>query len=261
LSGIQIITSLENLGNIGASMGDETPIRLSVRIPEFTMEAGVTNGWGGITNGDPTVGITTAFYSPIINMANSFSNAFTNFGLQFLQMGGSGLTADNNGAPFEFKIESTEIEHEETDSELRGEITFVLPDGITLENFQTANGWEEVTTDDGRQKITISLESFTAGDEFTFSVKVSWWFVFMQIWIYPTILLSLIIWRVRARRKKKKRKKQALNATENKIVSSGKGGLSDSDFNSLSIGYDPSAPSSGDFNMYDDDNLYGDKWD
>jgi hypothetical protein len=83
----------------------------------------------------------------------------------------------------------------------------------------------------------------------------------MQIWIYPTILLSLIIWRVRARRKKKKRKKQALNATENKIVSSGKGGLSDSDFNSLSIGYDPSAPSSGDFNMYDDDNLYGDKWD
>jgi cytochrome c-type biogenesis protein CcmH/NrfF len=48
----------------------------------------------------------------------------------------------------------------------------------------------------------------------------------MQIWIYPTILLSLIIWRVRARRKKKKRKKQALNATENKIVSSGKGGLS-----------------------------------
>ena len=193
-------------------------------------------------------------------MANSFSNAFTNFGLQFLQMGGSGLTADNNGAPFEFKIEPTEIEHEETESELRGEITFVLPDGITLENFQTANGWEEVTTEDGRQKITISLESFTAGDEFVFSVKVSWWFVFMQIWIYPTILLSLIIWRVRARRKKKKRKNQALHGTENKIVSSGKGGLSDSDFNSLSIGYDPSTPSSGDFNMYDDDNLYDDKW-
>ena len=261
LSGIQIITSLENLGNIGASMGDETPIRLSVRIPEFTMEAGVTNGWGGITSGEPTVGITTAFYSPIINMANSFSNAFTNFGLQFLQMGGSGLTADNNGAPFEFMIEGTEIEHEETESELRGEITFVLPDGITLENFQTANGWEEVTTDDGRQKITISLESFTAGDEFTFSVKVSWWFVFMQIWIYPTILLSLIIWRVRARRKKKKRKNEALHATENKIVSTGKGGLTDSDFNSLSLGYDPAAPSSGDFKMYDDDDLYGEKWD
>lgn len=260
LSGIQIITSLENLGNIGASMGDDTPIRLSVRIPEFTMEAGVTNGWGGITNGDPTVGITTAFYSPIINMANSFSNAFTNFGLQFLQMGGSGLTLDNNGAPFESLIEATEIEHEETESELRGEITFVLPDGITLENFQTANGWEEVTTEDGRQKITISLESFTAGDEFVFSVKVSWWFVFMQIWIYPTILLSLIIWRVRARRKKKKRKNQALHDTENKIVSSGKGGLSDSDFNSLSSGYDPSTPSSGGFNMYDDDNLYDDKW-
>jgi len=262
LSGIQIITSLENLGNIGASMGDETPIRLSVRIPEFTMEAGVTNGWGGITSGDPTVGITTAFYSPILNMVNSFSNAFTNIGLQFLQMGGSGLTADNNGQPFEFKIEPTDLElNEETNSELRGEITFVLPDGITLENFQTANGWEEVTTDDGRQKITISMESFTAGEEFTFSVKVSWWFVFTQIWIYPAILLSLIVWRVRARRKKKRKKNQAIEAAETKIVSTGKGGLSDSDFNSLSMGYDPSAPSSGDFKMYgDDEDLFGDNW-
>lgn len=262
LSGIQIITSLENLGSIGASMGDETPIRLSVRIPEFTMEAGVTNGWGGITSGDPTVGITTAFYSPIINMANAFSNAFTNIGLQFLQMEGSGLTADNNGEPFEFKIEPTELElNEETESELRGEITFVLPDGITLENFQTANGWEEVTTDDGRQKITISMESFTAGEEFIFSVKVSWWYVFTQIWIYPTILLSLIVWRVRARRKKKRKKNQVMEDAETKIVSTGKGGLSDSDFSALSLGYDPTAPSSGDFKMYDDDDdLYGDKW-
>ena len=263
LSGIQIITSLENLGNIGTSMGDETPIRLSVRIPEFTIEAGVTNGWGGITDGDPTVGVTTAFYSPIINMANAFSNMFTNLGLQFLQMGGSGLTADNNGEPFEFKIEPTELElNEETDSELRGEITIVLPDGITLENFQTANGWEEVTTDDGRQKITISLESFTAGDEFVFSVKVSWWYIFTQIWIYPTILLSLIVWRVRARRKKKRRKNQVNDAAETKIVSTGKGGLSDSDFSALSHGYDPTAPSSGDFDLYDDDGMYNDKsWD
>jgi hypothetical protein len=175
-------------------------------------------------------------------------------------MGGSGLTVDNNGEPLQFNIEPTELElNEETNSELRGEITFILPDGITLENFQTANGWEEVTTDDGRQKITISLESFTAGDEFSFSVKVSWWFVFMQIWIYPAILLSLIIWRVRARRKKKRKKNQVINAAETKIVSTGKGGLTDSDFNALSLGYDPTAPSSGDFKMYDED-LYGDDW-
>ncbi len=261
LSGIQIITSLENLGNIGTSIGDETPIRLSVRIPEFEMQAGVTNGWGGITDGNPTIGISTLFGGPIIQTMNSFSNAITNIGVQFLQMGGSGLTLDNNGEPINFEIEPINLElNEETESELRGLLTFVLPEGITLENFQTANGWEEIETVDGRQQITISIESLVAGDEFTFSVKVSWWFIFTQIWIYPTILLSLIVWRVRARRKKKKKKRQLIADQENKILSTGKGGLSDSDFSALSHGYDPTQPSSGDFDLYDDKGLYDDDW-
>ena len=256
LSGIQIITSLENLGGIGTSIGDETPIRLSVKIPEFTFEAGVTNGWNGIIDGEPTVGVVTAFQSPLINAVNSFQNLLTNVGLASLQMGGSGLDIDNNGEPFEFSFESSNIElNEETDSDLRGDVTFLMPDGITLENFQTANGWEKVDEVDGRQRITLSLESLTAGEEITFSVKVSWWYVLSQIWIYPTIILSLIVWRVRARRKKKKRKRELAAAAETKVVSAGagKGGLSDSDFAALSAGYDPTATSSVAFDLYGDD--------
>ena len=86
-------------------------------------------------------------------------------------------------------------------SDLRGEVTFLMPDGITLENFQTANGWEKVDEVDGRQRITLSLESLAAGEEITFSVKVSWWYVLSQIWIYPTIILSLIVWRVPSEKK------------------------------------------------------------
>ena len=196
--------------------------------------------------------------------SKTFENLLTNVGIQFLQMSGSGLNLDNDGDPFEFSIEPASIElNEETDSDLRGDVTFLMPDGITLENFQTANGWEEVDEVDGRQRITMSLESLVAGDEITFSVKVSWWYVLSQIWIYPTIILSLIVWRVRARRKKKKRKRELANASETKIISagSGKGGLSDSDFAALSAGYDPSAPSSGDFDLYNDDKdlaMYGD---
>ena len=256
MSGIQIITSLENLGGIGTSIGDETPIRLSVKIPEFTFEAGVTNGWNGIIDGEPTVGVVTALQSPLINAVNSFQNLLTNVGLTSLQMGGSGVDIDNNGEPFEFSFDSANIElNEETDSDLRGDVTFLMPDGITLENFQTANGWEKVDEVDGRQRITLSLESLTAGEEITFSVKVSWWYVLSQIWIYPTIILSLIVWRVRARRKKKKRKRELAAAAETKIVSagSGKGGLSDSDFAALSAGYDPTATSSGGFDLYADD--------
>ena len=277
MSGIQIITSLENLGGIGTSIGDETPIRLSVRIPKFSFEGGVTNGWNGILDGEPTVGVVTALQSPIINVAKTFQNLLTNVGAQFLGMSGSGLDLDNNGEPFEFSFEplgtdpsfsyellaSTSEPTEIGASDLRGDVTFTLPDGITLENFQTANGWEKIEEVDGRQRITLSLESLNAGEEITFTVKVSWWYVLSQIWIYPTILLSLIVWRVRARRKKKKRKRELEAAAETKIVSagSGKGGLSDSDFAALSAGYDPTTPSSGAFDLYGDDEdlaLYGD---
>ena len=255
-SGIQIITSLENLGGIGTSIGDETPIRLSIEIPEFTFEAGVTNGWNGILDGEPTFGVITSIQSPIINAAEIFQNLFTDLGVQFLQTTGSGIKIDDNGNPFQMSIESTDLElNEETESDLRGEVTFTLPDGITLENFQTANGWEKVDEVDGRQRITLSLESLTAGDEVSFSVKISYWYIFTQIWIYPTLLLSLIVWRVRARRKKKKRKKELAAAAETKVISTGsdKGGLSDTDFAALSAGYDPSGPSSGNFDLYADD--------
>ena len=254
LSNIQIITSLENLGGIGPTMDDETPISLSVKIPEFTLEAGVNNGWSGVLDGNPKADIDTAILSPIISAINGFENAFTNIGVQFLKTSGSGLNIDNNGQMFNPSIEPTNLElDEETQTELKGEITFTMPSGITLKDFQTANGWEEISEKDGRQRITLSLESLSAGEEFSFSIEVTWLYVLSQIWIYPTILLSLIIWRVRARRKKKKRKKEEKKKAETKVISSGKGGLSDDDFAALSAGYDPTVKQTSDFDLYDDE--------
>ena len=37
LSKIQIITNLDNLGGIGTSMDDNTPITFEIEIPEFTL--------------------------------------------------------------------------------------------------------------------------------------------------------------------------------------------------------------------------------
>ena len=173
LSGIQIITSLENLGGIGTSIGDETPIRMSIKIPQFTLEAGVINGWNGLLDGEPVFGAVTALQSPILDAARAFENVFTNLGLQFLSMGGSGIMLDNNGEPVNLELQSTDVElNEETESELRGDITFTLPDGIILEDFQTANGWETVDEVDGRQQITLSLESLVAGDEISLSQNI-----------------------------------------------------------------------------------------
>ena len=264
LSKIQIIMELENLGNIGTSVGDETPISFSVEIPKFKFKAGVTNGWNGIIDGEPELGIKT---SPVTGSLQFLSNLLTDIGIQFMQMGGSGIMIADDGESFNSEIEpNPEIItlDEETETDLRGDVTFILPDGITLEDFQTANGWEVVEEVDGRQKITVSLESLVAGDEVSFKVKISWWYILSQIWIYPTIILSLIIWRVRARRKKKKRKKELEAAAQTKVISagSGKGGLSDTDFATLSggynpnAGYDPTAPNSGDFDLYNDEKNY-----
>ena len=73
------------------------------------------------------------------------------------------------------------------------------------------------------------------------------------MFLQTAILLSLIIWRVRARRKKKKRKREEKKKAETKIISTGKGGLSDADFAALSAGYDPTVKKTSDFDLYDDD--------
>ena len=60
-------------------------------------------------------------------------------------MSGGGLTLDNNGEPIRFETDPVDIElNEKTDSDLRGDVTFIMPDGIELQDFQTANGWEKV---------------------------------------------------------------------------------------------------------------------
>ena len=259
LSKIRIITNLDNLGGIGTSMDDNTPITFEIEIPQFTFEAGVTNGWSGILDGDPTIGVTTelttALTNPFLAAAEKFSNLFQIFGLQFLSMGGGGLTLDNNGETIRFETDPVDIElNEKTDSDLRGDVTFIMPDGIELQDFQTANGWEKVEyLDDGRQQITISMESLYSGEEIEFRVVVTWFYILSQIWIYPTIFLGLIVWRIRARRKKKRKIREAKAAEEFAKTSPTKGGLSDSDFASLSAGNDPTFAKTSDYDLYSDD--------
>ena len=253
LSGIQIVTELKGLGGMGTTVEDQTPISLTLKIPEFTIKAGLGNGWGGITGGNPEIEIATSLYAPMLEIAQGFSQALTQIGSQFLAADGDGLTLDNDGKAMVFPIESTDMTIvESADLDLRGEVTFTMPDGITLKNFQTANGWETVTTEDGRQQITISLKSFAAGDEFSFSLNIGWGYIFGQIWAYPSIIIGLIIWRIWARKKKKARKRAASEEIEFAAVNMDKGGLSDSDFASLGMddsgGYDPSGAG-----LYDDD--------
>ena len=246
LSGIQIITEL-SIGNIGASIGDDVPISMKLTIPEFTIAAGVTNGWGGISDGEPTIGIATSFASPITQMLTDFSRGITSVGKQLVSLEGSGINLHQDEQPFEFQIEERDLViHEESNTELRGEFTITMPGGIVLEEFQSANGWEDVGEDeDGRQQIKIDIESFAQGDEFNFKVSISWGFILGQIWAYPAVVMGLMIWRIRARRKKKRKKQDAKFNKRSMKKFEKKGGLSSTEFAMLGRGEEASSSFGG----------------
>ncbi|MDP6869604.1 MAG: hypothetical protein QGI21_02380 [Candidatus Poseidoniaceae archaeon] len=249
LDNVQIITSLENLGNIGTSIDDQTPLRLKIVIPTVTLNAGVSNGWGGISDGNPKVSVNSEIVSPIFQIAQMFGNLLFDVGLQSLNMSGDGFRILDGEESFNLHIQPSDLTlNEDTDMSLRGEVTLKLPEGILLENFQTANGWETVEMVDGRQVITMSFDSFANGEDVTFTILLTWGFVLSQIWIYPTILLGLIVWRVRARWKKKKIKRTQDKSSNTAII--GKGGLSDDEFAQLES---RATASETDFDLYSDD--------
>lgn len=250
-SGIQIVTEVENLGGMGATIGDDIPIRLKLTIPKFTADLGVLNGWGGLKSGNPEIGLTTAFQPVITQYLVAFSDLLVGSTSQFLTMSGDGIILDEDGAPIRMPVGPQDmILSDEFDAKLRGDVTFTMPSGILLKDFTSENGWEEVKMVDGRQQITVTLESWEVGDEFQFRLQVTWWWLFGQIWIYPALLAALIIWRVRARKAKKKRKQEAKLNMQKPSVS--KGGLSDDDFASLASGFEP-AHAETDMDFMDDD--------
>jgi hypothetical protein len=166
-------------------------------------------------------------------------------------MGGDGIVLDEDGAPIKMPVgPQNMILNDEFDAKLRGDVTFTMPSGILLKDFTSENGWEEVKMVDGRQQITVTLESWEVGDEFQFSLQVTWWWIFGQIWIYPALLAALIVWRVRARRAKKKRKREAKLNMQKPSIS--KGGLSNHDFASLASGFE-STPAGSGMDFMDDD--------
>jgi hypothetical protein len=191
--------------------------------------------------------------NPLVQMMTDFTGGMTKVGKQLISTEGSGIVLDDEDKPFQFAFEKQDLTiHEDSDTDLQGKFTIVMPDGITLEEFQTANGWEETGEKDGRQVITIDIRSFSEGDEFSFKVSISWGFVLGQIWAYPAIIMALMIWRIRARRKKKRLKREKLLNTGVEKKFSSKGGLSDSDFASLGMGEDPTYSGGGGGGGFDD---------
>ncbi len=235
LSKFQIITTTK-IGTPGASISDLQPISFGIEIPKVTFTIGIANGINGLTSGDPKISITTdnLLVNPLQDMLGNVAQGMgRGLMMGFADVSLSGVSApnfDQNLDPIDMTI------YEEAELNIDGVLTFTMPKGIELANFNTASGKGTAEmNDDGRQVITYNTKALQAGDSLSFTLTVTWGYIISQIWIYPAIMLSFVVWRVYKRKQKKAKKLEA----KAKMLDSKakKGGLSDSEFASIGGGY------------------------
>ena len=231
-----LIATTATIGTPGASINDLEPISFGISIPKVTFTIGVANGITGITSGDPKISITTD--NLLINpMQEMLGNIAQGMG-RGLMMGFADVSLSGVSAPeFQQAVDPIDMTiYEQAELDLDGVLTFTMPKGIVLADFSTASGKgiAEIN-DEGRQVITYQTKALQAGDTITFTLTVTWGYIISQIWIYPAIMISFIVWRV-YKRKQKKAKKLAAKAAllDGK---SKKGGLSDSEFANIGGSY------------------------
>jgi hypothetical protein len=235
LSAFRVATTA-TIGTPGASISDLKPISFGISIPKVTFTIGIANGITGITSGDPKISITTdnLLVNPLQEMLGNVAQGMG----RGLMMGFADVSLSGVAAPeFQQAVDPIDMTiYEQAELELDGVLTFTMPKGIVLAGFSTASGKGVAEEDDqGRQVITYQTKALQAGDTITFTMTVTWGYIISQIWIYPAIMLSFVVWRV-YKRKQKKAKKLTAKATmlDNRAK---KGGLSDSEFSNIGGGY------------------------
>ena len=234
LSGFQIKTKVEGLTGLDQDIGDDEPITLSVRIPEVEFKLELDGDLGEIAGGN-TSSMELNFFAnafrglvvnPMVSAAELLGSSLTN-GL----VSGSGITyPDPSGEKASYSFSGNTSIAEEYDLSLTGPVSIILPRGITIEDVEDTGGYLDITEVGGRQKITYNIPDGEFEDTISFRIKVSWLYLLMQFWVYPTfvvILLALFIRRRRRKKRLKKARKAANQQTATKVT------IGDSEFADL----------------------------
>ena len=229
LSAFEIRTSISGIEAPDEVVSDDEPITLSVAIPEVEFTIGSGTGWGEMSETAPedlkisivTSSIQSIFHQPVQMAADMLTK-----GLRSSIVGSDGLTypptneetvpvsiGGNTEFPTEFDTGNQELgvlESPIDGASYTGPITFTLPRGIQLVDVSSSAGNIIITEDGGRQTITYIVPPGEFSDDLTFRIQVGWIYFLIQFWVYPTIVLVLLVMYIRRRRAKKKRKKNAL---------------------------------------------------
>jgi len=230
LSAFEIRTSISGIEAPDEVVSDDEPITLSVTIPEVEFTIGSGTGWGEMSETAPedlkvsivTSGIQSVFHRPMQMAADLFTE-----GLRGSVFGSDGVTYPptneetvtistgliDTDLPTEFdtgEVGGGTVESPIDGAAYSGPITFTLPRGITVVDASSSAGNLIITEDGGRQTITYIVPPGEFSDDLTFRIQVGWIYFLIQFWVYPTIVLVLLVMYIRRRRAKKKRKKNAL---------------------------------------------------
>ena len=90
---------------------------------------------------------------------------------------------------------------------MNGPVSVLLPRGITIEDVEDTAGLLTITNEGGRQKLTYNFPAGEYDDTISFRIKVSWLYLLLQFWVYPTFIIALLALFIRRRRRKKRLKK------------------------------------------------------
>ena len=247
LSGLVIKTKISGIEAPDDIVSDEEPIKLKVTIPKVTFKIKLDVDTDKLQSDDPDVQaqgigigvVTDTFSSSIIRPMEWAANMLTT-GLRNSIVSSKGLTYPPEGQEsitVPIKGDTSVPEDSGIPSDygfnLTGPVSFSLPRGIQIKDYSSISGNFIVTEDGGRQTITYIIPPGNIDDEITFSLHVSWMYFLIQFWIYPTIVIFLLVMFIRRRRRKKKAKKNKLKQREANI---NKAQLGDHEFSDL-VGY------------------------
>ena len=212
LSGFEINTKVDGLTGLDQDIGDDEPITLSVKIPKVEFKLELDGNIGELLEGNAS-SLEMNFFAnafrglvvnPMVSAAELVGSSLTN-GL----VSGSGITYPSpDGDATSISFNGNTSIAEEYDLTLNGPVSVILPRGITIEDVEDEGGFLTITEVDGRQKITYNIPDGEFEDTISFRIQVSWLYLFMQFWVYPTFVVLLLVLFIRRRRRKKRLKKQ-----------------------------------------------------
>ena len=232
LSGFELKTKISGIEAPDETISDEEPITLKVTIPRVTFTIGLDLNTDeiGTDDSNPLLGIgidvvadalTTSLIQPMGWATNALTSGITN----------SMFSMKGVSYPNEFSIpEADTTVNESYGIEMSGPISFTLPWGVEIQDWNSTSGNLKVTEDGGRQTVTYVIPPGTFSDDISYTIHVSWMYFLVQFWIYPTIVILLLVLFIRRRRRKKKAKKNRLKQRESNI---NKAQLGDSEFSDL----------------------------